>query len=84
MAHIIHETLATKDVGEEARGILDVRSTLCADHLLPILVIHCPKVLSNRATAGHDTGSAQIRDTRERPTESESTRYASLFKARLI
>ena len=22
--HIIHETLATKDVGEEARGILDV------------------------------------------------------------
>ena len=56
-AHIVHETLATKDVGEEARGILDVRSTLGADHLLPILVIHCPKVLSNRA-AGNDTASA--------------------------
>jgi hypothetical protein len=49
VAHIIHETLATKNVGEEARGILDVRPTLGADHLLPILVIHHPKVLSNRA-----------------------------------
>ena len=58
MAYIIHETLATKDVSEEARGILDVRSTLGADHLLPILVIHCPKVLSNQAAAGHDTASA--------------------------
>ena len=44
-AHIIHETLATKDVGEEARGILNVRTTFGVDHLLPILVIHCPKVL---------------------------------------
>ena len=56
-AHIIHETLATKDVGEKARGILDIRSTLCQD-VLPILVIYCPKVLSNQAAAGHDRGSA--------------------------
>jgi hypothetical protein len=62
VAHIIHETLATKDVGEEARGILDVRSALCADHLLPILVIHCPKVLLNRATAGNGTASTPTSD----------------------
>ena len=55
VAYIIHETFATKDVGKEARGILDVRSTLGADHLLPILVIHCPKVLS---VTGHSTASA--------------------------
>lgn len=50
-AHIIHESLATKDIGEEARGILDVRATFGADHLLTILVIHYSKVLSNRAQA---------------------------------
>ncbi len=55
--HIIHETLATKDVGEEARGILDVRATFGTDHLLPILVVHGAKVLSNRAAADHDTAS---------------------------
>jgi hypothetical protein len=37
--HIIHEAFATKDVGEEARGILDVHAIFVADHLLPILVI---------------------------------------------
>jgi hypothetical protein len=58
VAYIIHETLATKDVGKEARGILDIRSALGADHLLAILVIHHPKILSNRTTAGHGTASA--------------------------
>ncbi len=55
--HIIHEALATKDVGKEARRILNVRATFGADHLLPILVIHGAKVLSNRTAADHDTVS---------------------------
>jgi hypothetical protein len=38
-AYIIHEAFAAKDVGEEARGILDARAIFLADHLLPILVI---------------------------------------------
>ena len=59
-AHIIHESLATKDIGEEARGILDVRSTFGADHLLPILVIHYAKVLSNRAQARHNNISSDL------------------------
>ena len=54
-AHIIHETLATKDVGKEARGVLDVRATFGADHLLSVLVINGAQVLSNRRVASHDT-----------------------------
>jgi hypothetical protein len=38
-AYIIHEAFAAKDVGEEARGILDARAIFLADHLLPILII---------------------------------------------
>ena len=34
-----NEALATKDIGEETRGILDVHAIFLADHLLPILVI---------------------------------------------
>ena len=37
--YIIHETIAAKDVGEEARGVLDIRAALVVDHLLPILVV---------------------------------------------
>jgi hypothetical protein len=85
-AHVIHETLATKDVGEEAGGILDVRSTLGADHLLPILVIHYPKVLPNRAATKTQhqlrLAGSQIGDKRGRRTESESTRYASLVQGK--
>ena len=58
-AHVIHEAFATKDVGEEARGILDVRATFGADHLLPILIIYCAQVLSNQDRHGHNTASAQ-------------------------
>jgi hypothetical protein len=57
-AHVIHETLATKDVGEEARGILDVRAAVGANHLLPILIIDNAKILSNRGAASHDVASA--------------------------
>ena len=39
-AYIIHEAFATKDVGKEARGILNVRATFIADRLFPILVIY--------------------------------------------
>ena len=53
--HIVHEVLATKDVGEEAHMILNVRATLGADHLLPILVIDacrfCEIVLSRLSSA---------------------------------
>jgi hypothetical protein len=49
-AHIVHEALAAKDVGEEARGILDVRATLGADHLLPVLVIDTRRFCETRTS----------------------------------
>ena len=45
-----HEALAAKDVGEEARGILDVRATLGADHLLPVLVIDTRRFCETRTS----------------------------------
>ena len=57
--HVIHETFATKDVGEEARGVLDVRATFAADHLLAILIIYRAQVLSNQDRHGHNTASAE-------------------------
>jgi hypothetical protein len=77
-AHIIHETLATEDVGEKARSILDVRATFVANHLLPILVIDCAEILPDRGAAPPAPRSVGWGDKRCRRTESESTRYASL------
>ena len=48
--HIVHEVLATKDVGEEARMILDVRATLGADRLLPVLVIDACRFCETRTS----------------------------------
>ena len=49
-AHIVHEALATKDIGEEARGILDVWATLGADRLLPVLVIDTHRFCETRTS----------------------------------
>jgi hypothetical protein len=53
-SYIIHETLATKDVGKEARRIFNVRARLVADHLLAILVVNRAQILSDETNqAGH-------------------------------
>jgi len=49
-AHIVHEVLAAKDIGEEARGILNIRATLGADHLLSVLVIDTCRFCETRTS----------------------------------
>jgi len=87
--HVVHEALATKYVGEEARRVLDVGASLLANHLLAVLVIDGAQVLSDGPgttasafqthTFPPSVGGGTLAAAVAR-TESDSTRYASLAK----